>query len=263
MWSRRPTAAGQSRWRTRIGIAAITTPSAPSRLTSLSSWRRASCRDWLTSSVQPATSALPEIQRAWRVVPRSSCRDPIEMPSASPTGTQPALISFAKSWPDTSEVKGADRPCPAPGARTAVPMTANCVPPRERAPGHVDADHAVPAELRALGDHPVDGGVPRLAHGLHERAERPRAALPGHLSRRPQAATRRRAIPAPPGSRTRWRPRRRKRPRPNTWPTGSKPTLRIAANSSAVSADPHVPLDRSAAIRASATAGSSALTPLA
>ena len=48
---------------------------------------------------------------------------------------------------------------------------------------------------------------------------------------------------------------------PNTWPTGSKPTLRMAANSPAVSADPHVPLDRSPAIRAAATAGSPSLTP--
>src|ERR1700704_1167894 len=37
MWSRRPTAAGQSRVRTRICRPAITTPSAPSRLTSSSS----------------------------------------------------------------------------------------------------------------------------------------------------------------------------------------------------------------------------------
>jgi hypothetical protein len=47
-------------------MAAITTPSAPSRLTSSSSWRLASCRDSLTSSVQPATSALPAVQRACR-----------------------------------------------------------------------------------------------------------------------------------------------------------------------------------------------------
>src|SRR5580704_9336783 len=50
---------------------------------------------------------------------------------------------------------------------------------------------------------------------------------------------------------------------PSTWPTGSKPTLRIAANSSAVSAEPQVPLRRISAILASATAGSSSLTPLA
>src|SRR5215470_7107800 len=47
---------------------------------------------------------------------------------------------------------------------------------------------------------------------------------------------------------------------PNTWPTGSKPTLRMAANSPEVSEDPHVPLTRISAIRASATAGNSALT---
>src|SRR5579863_129098 len=43
---------------------------------------------------------------------------------------------------------------------------------------------------------------------------------------------------------------------PSTWPTGSKPTLRIAANSSADSAEPQVPLRRISAIRASAVAGS-------
>ena len=48
---------------------------------------------------------------------------------------------------------------------------------------------------------------------------------------------------------------------PNTWPTGSKPALRTAANSSDVSAEPHVPPDRIPAIRASASAGRSSLTP--
>ena len=47
---------------------------------------------------------------------------------------------------------------------------------------------------------------------------------------------------------------------PNTWPTGSKPTLRIAANSPVVSEDPHVPLHRISATPASATAGNSSLT---
>ena len=130
----RPTVTGQSRSRTRICIVAITTPSAPSRLTSHSSWRLASCRDWLTSSVQPATSALPEPQRAWRAVVRSSCRDPIEMPSTSPAGTQPVIISLAKSCPDTSQVKGTGGPCAAPGARTAVPRAVNCGPPRGNDP---------------------------------------------------------------------------------------------------------------------------------
>src|ERR1700678_3727014 len=50
---------------------------------------------------------------------------------------------------------------------------------------------------------------------------------------------------------------------PSTWPTGSKPTLRIATNSSELSAEPHVPLARISAIRASAAAGSCSLTPLA
>ena len=47
---------------------------------------------------------------------------------------------------------------------------------------------------------------------------------------------------------------------PNTWPTGSKPALRRAANSPQASEDPHVPLDRIPAIRALATIGSSSLT---
>src|SRR5215469_14757912 len=42
---------------------------------------------------------------------------------------------------------------------------------------------------------------------------------------------------------------------PSTWPTGSNPVLLIAANSSAVSADPQVPLRRISAIRASAAGG--------
>src|SRR5580700_339230 len=48
---------------------------------------------------------------------------------------------------------------------------------------------------------------------------------------------------------------------PSTWPTGSKPTLRIAANSSEVSAEPHVPLRRISCIRASAAGGRCSLTP--
>jgi len=128
MWSRRPAVAGQSRWRTRICMPVITTPSAPSRLTSSSSRRLASCRDWLTSSVQPATSTLPDPQRAWRAVARSSWRDPIEMPAASPAGTQPVMISLAKSCPETSQVKGARGPGAAPGARTAVPIAVKSSP---------------------------------------------------------------------------------------------------------------------------------------
>src|SRR5215467_10126572 len=45
---------------------------------------------------------------------------------------------------------------------------------------------------------------------------------------------------------------------PSTWPTGSKPTPRIAANSSVESADPQVPLPRISAIRARAADGSPA-----
>jgi hypothetical protein len=48
----------------------------------------------------------------------------------------------------------------------------------ERPPGQPDTHHSVPAKLGALGGHPVDGRVPGLVHGLHERAERTRAVLP-------------------------------------------------------------------------------------
>jgi hypothetical protein len=43
-------------------------------------------------------------------------RDPVEIPSTSP-GTQPVIISLAKSCPDTSAVKGAG--CPLRGTPPA------------------------------------------------------------------------------------------------------------------------------------------------
>ena len=55
------------------------------------------------------------------------------MPSASPAGTQPAVISRAKSCPDRSEVKGT-RGSAAPAARTAVPTAVNSRPPRTNDP---------------------------------------------------------------------------------------------------------------------------------
>jgi len=48
---------------------------------------------------------------------------------------------------------------------------------------------------------------------------------------------------------------------PNTWPTGSKPALRTAANSPQVSEDPHAPLDRTSALWTLGGAGRSSLTP--
>ena len=56
------------------------------------------------------------------------------MPSASPAGTQPAMISLAKSCPVRSQVNGSRRPYAAPGARTAVPIAVNSSPPRENDP---------------------------------------------------------------------------------------------------------------------------------
>ena len=126
-----PTVAGQSRSRTRICMPVTTTPSPPSRLTSCSSRRLASCRDWFTSSVQPATSTLPDHRRAWPASPRSSCRHPIEMPSARPACTHPAVISLAKSCPETSQVKSPRCPCAAPGAVTE---TSSGTPDPLRAP---------------------------------------------------------------------------------------------------------------------------------
>ena len=65
------------------------------------------------------------------------------MPSASPAGTQPFMISLAKSCPDRSEVNGRFRReprCrqvdtgPTPGARMAVPIALNSRPPAGNAP---------------------------------------------------------------------------------------------------------------------------------
>ena len=133
MWSRLPSCIGHSRSLTRICMSAITTPSAPSCRTSRSSWMRASCRPSCTSSVYPATSALPEFHRVWPTVSQSSCRAATEMPSARPAGTQPRMISLAKSWPDRSEVNGRFSGG-APGARTAVPIALNSRPPAGKGP---------------------------------------------------------------------------------------------------------------------------------
>src|SRR5213078_2552774 len=115
-WSQRPTLTGQSRSRTCICMVAITTPSAPSRLTSLSSWHLASCRDWVTSSVQPVTSTLPDPQRAWRAVVRSSCRDPMEIQDKP--GGYPALHDqLGEILP--GHIGGKGCPLPVRGARRA------------------------------------------------------------------------------------------------------------------------------------------------
>ncbi len=60
------------------------------------------------------------------------------MPSAKPAGTHPAMINFAKSWPDRSEVNGTASGTP-PGARTAVPMALNSRPPAGKRPMSIDA----------------------------------------------------------------------------------------------------------------------------
>ena len=48
------------------------------------------------------------------------------------------MISFAKSWPDRSEVNGAGSSTP-PGARTAVPIALNSRPPAGNLPISIDA----------------------------------------------------------------------------------------------------------------------------
>ncbi len=67
----------------------------------------------------------------------------MEMPSASPAGTHPFMISLVKSCPDKSEVNGrfgrVPRCCqvetgPTPGARIAVPIALNSRPPAGNAP---------------------------------------------------------------------------------------------------------------------------------
>src|SRR5215472_14759419 len=67
------------------------------------------------------------------MVSQSSCRAPIEMPSARPTGTQPSMISLANSWPDRLEVNGG-RVGDTPGAWTAVPIALNSRPPAGNLP---------------------------------------------------------------------------------------------------------------------------------
>ena len=209
MWSRRPTCTGQSRSRTCICMAAITMPSAPSRSTSLSSWRLASCRDSLTSSVQPATSALPDPQRVCRAVFRSSCRDPDREAQHEPCGYPAPHDQLGEILP--GQVTGKGHPWPECRARCAYrgADSLELQPPEgKRPPGQPDAHHPVPAKLGALGCHPVDGVAPGLVHGLHERAERPRAA-PARTPGSPAgAASRHHLISRPRGSYTRRRTRR-------------------------------------------------------
>ena len=169
------------------------------------------------------------------------------MPNTRPTGTQPVEISLVKSWPDRSQVNGR-RSRLAPGARTAVPTALNSwTAGGELADREPDADDAVAAEFGALGAHPGDGGASRLVQGLYKRPERSGPTVPRQLSDRPVEADhavpeRSRAVAADVVDRG-----------TSTCPTGSKPALRIAANSSVVSALPHVPLPLISAIRASAS----------
>ncbi len=134
---------------------------------------------------------------------------------------------------------------------------------QKRPPRHSKPHHSVPAELSALSRHPLHRRPPGLIHGPHQRPQRPvvvsltpltnafRQLAGGRTSiaSRDDAEILGQLYPSPYAT--------PKTAAPNTWPTGSKPTLRIAANSPEVSDDPHVPLARIPAIRAAAAAGSS------
>ena len=88
--------------------------------------------------------------------------------------------------------------------------------------------------------------MPGLVHGLDEWAERPGSPRPDTWAAA-GAGPACRDDPQVPGQLYPVYPTPQTAA-PNTWPTGSKPALRIAANSPDVSADPHVPPDRTAAI---------------
>src|SRR6185437_15694172 len=184
-----------------------------------------------TSSVQPATSTLPHHQRAWPASPRSSCRHPIEMPTARPAGTHPAVISLAKSCPETSQVKSARCPCAAPGARTAVPAAAKSSPLRG----------STPRDSRT----PTTPCPPSAAHSAVIRSmavcrARYMASTSGPndpASCRPDtwvagpAGLRSADDPHAPGQLDPLTQPAAKTAAPNTCPTGSKPTPRTAMNS--------------------------------
>ncbi len=77
------------------------------------------------------TSAFPIPHGPELVVTNSSCSPVTEMPSAIPTGTQPAMISLAKSGPDRSEANGRGSGGQSL-ARTAVPITVDSIAPTVR-----------------------------------------------------------------------------------------------------------------------------------
>ena len=78
------------------------------------------------------------------------------MPSTRPAGTQPAMISLAKSWPDRSEVNGRAQRRPAGRPDRGADRLELQAAGREGADRERHADDAVPAELLAFGGHPAD-----------------------------------------------------------------------------------------------------------
>ena len=176
MGSRRPAVAGQSRARTRICRPVITTPSPPGRLASGSSRRLASCRDWLASSVQPATSTLPDHRRAWPGCPRSSCRDPIEMPGARPPGTRPGCNQRGDILP--ADIAGEEFPPPVRGTRRANRGAGGRAIQSAAGSGPPGQPRRTPA--RRLKARATNGGEPRTGQRGLPRAAGPGARSPGH-----------------------------------------------------------------------------------
>ena len=108
-------------------------PRRRSCLTSSSSWRLASCRDSLTSSVQPGHLGVA------RRPASLSGRRPVVVPrpdrdaEGGPGGCPARHDQLGESCPDRSQVNGSCTYA-APGARTAVPIAVNSRPPRENDP---------------------------------------------------------------------------------------------------------------------------------
>src|ERR1700677_2793830 len=161
------------------------------------------------------------------------------MPSAIPPGTQPSMSSFAKSGPDSPEVNGrASGGQPRP--RTAVPITVNST---------VAAVKLSPGVSVTCSDAPTMPWPPRSEHSPvirsiavrypSQSACAIRAAGPAQPVTLPRALGVREGV-AVPGQLTASVANNGYTAAPNTWPTGSTPTLLTAANSSAGRTDPHV-----------------------
>src|ERR1700677_2678335 len=161
------------------------------------------------------------------------------MPSAIPPGTQPSMSSLAKSEPDSPEVNGrASGGQPRP--RTAVPITVNST---------VAAVKLSPGVSVTCSDAPTMPWPPRSEHSPvirsiavrypSQSACAIRAAGPAQPVTLPGALGVREGV-AVPGQLTASVANNGYTAAPNTWPTGSNPTLLTVANSPAGRTDPRV-----------------------